>query len=102
MNSPDDLTIVRGPRLAPGHARARKLWWRRDLPSVLCSLASGLAGLATGCFPAAWAAVSSLLPGFTAEFGMGSGGAPALGPPGRPSQRAEDRTQKLRGHGRPL
>ena len=36
----------------------------------------GLADLAAADCPAAWAAVSWALGGFTAEFGMGSGGAP--------------------------
>src|SRR5215467_13130536 len=42
-----------------------------------------LADLAATDSPAAWAAVPWALEALTAEFGMGSGGIPPLGPPGR-------------------
>ena len=50
-----------------------------------------LAGLAATYSPAAWAAVPWALEALTAEFGMGSGGIPPLGPPVR--RRTEDRYQ---------
>ena len=46
---------------------AVRLWW-------LWVGHGGLADLAAADCPAAWAAVSWALEGFTAEFGMGSGG----------------------------
>ena len=47
------------------------------LTTADCALMLGLADLAAADCPAAWAAVSWALEGFTAEFGMGSGGAPS-------------------------
>src|SRR5580693_2397288 len=48
------------------------------------------ADLAATDSPAAWAAVPWALGALTAEFGMGSGGIPPLGPPGR--QRTQIKT----------
>ena len=47
------------------------------------SMQTFLADLAATDSPAAWAAVPWALEALTAEFGMGSGGIPPLGPPGR-------------------
>jgi hypothetical protein len=51
----------------------------------LVVMAGGLLDLAATYSPTSWDAVPWAQPGFTAEFGMGSGGAPALWPPGRAS-----------------
>src|SRR5271156_5485033 len=57
------------------------------------SVVASFADLAATYSPAAWAAVPWALGALTAEFGMGSGGIPPLGPPGR--QRTETKTLNL-------
>jgi hypothetical protein len=88
-------------RAAPPRVRPARCGWRAQLPSVWRVAScfrdgrpppppwplSGLPGRpsdpAATRSPAPWGAVPWARRGFTAEFGTGSGGAPALWPPGR-------------------
>ena len=72
MTTPSSLTTCRGPRVPAARGRREgdgngELWGRS-----FC-----LADLAAAYSSAPWGAVPWALRGFTAEFGMGSGGTPA-------------------------